>query len=177
MKVINLFGGPGAGKSTTAAGLFFRMKNFGLNVELVTEYAKDLTWEDRQKLLGDDQLYVFAKQQRRLNRLKGKVDYVVTDSPLLLGLAYCKTTDPNHLPNLIKEVFDQYDNYNFFINRGNKPYQPIGRNQTSQEAQLLDKHILSTLDQEGVEFVEVDFEHADIAIWTWMKQFKEEYGF
>lgn len=40
--VINLIGGPGSGKSTTAAGLFFRMKSMGVRCELVTEYAKEL---------------------------------------------------------------------------------------------------------------------------------------
>jgi len=30
MKVINLFAGPGAGKSTTAAGLFYYMKKLGM---------------------------------------------------------------------------------------------------------------------------------------------------
>jgi adenylate kinase family enzyme len=65
MKVINLFGGPGSGKSTLAAGLFERMKIQGLSVELVTEYAKDMVWERRGNIL-DDQLYILAKQHRRL---------------------------------------------------------------------------------------------------------------
>ena len=68
MKVINLFGGPGVGKSTTASGLFYEMKKARLEVELVTEYAKDAVWEGRTSLL-DDQIYIFAKQQRRISRL------------------------------------------------------------------------------------------------------------
>lgn len=48
MKVINLFGGPGIGKSTLAAGLFEHMKIAGFNVELVNEYAKDMVWEQRE---------------------------------------------------------------------------------------------------------------------------------
>jgi ATP:corrinoid adenosyltransferase len=67
MKVINIFAGPCAGKSTTAAGLFYLMKVSGYNVELVTEYAKDMTWEGRHNILGD-QLYILAKQNRRLER-------------------------------------------------------------------------------------------------------------
>ncbi len=39
-----MFGGPGTGKSTSAAGLFFKMKLAQMEVELVTEYAKDLVW-------------------------------------------------------------------------------------------------------------------------------------
>ncbi len=47
LKVINLWAGPGAGKSTTAAGLFNLMKIRGYNVELVTEFAKEMVYEGR----------------------------------------------------------------------------------------------------------------------------------
>jgi predicted ATPase len=60
LKVINLYGGPGTGKSTTAAALFALMKREGYNVELVTEFAKDLVWTERNKELGD-QIYIFGK--------------------------------------------------------------------------------------------------------------------
>ena len=39
--VINLFGGPGCGKSTTMARLFADLKARGYNVEMVSEFAKD----------------------------------------------------------------------------------------------------------------------------------------
>lgn len=58
---VNLFGGPGAGKSTTAASLFAEMKKLGKNVELVTEVAKDFVWEERQKTL-EIQPYITVKQ-------------------------------------------------------------------------------------------------------------------
>ena len=99
LNVINLFGGPGCGKSTTAAGLFHLMKLNEMNVELVTEYAKDLTWEERFGTLANDQLYVFAKQQKRLQVLKNKVRYVVTDSPLILGLSYKHRCSSRRIPN------------------------------------------------------------------------------
>ena len=90
MKVINLFGGPGVGKSTAAAGLFYEMKKRQLSVELVTEYAKDMVWENRQNIL-DDQIYIFAKQQRRIARLRDHhIDWVITDSPIA-------TTPPTRL--------------------------------------------------------------------------------
>lgn len=145
MKVINLFAGPGAGKSTIAAGVFSKMKKLGLNVELVTEYAKDLTWEGRQNLLNYDQLYVFAKQQRRLDRLRNVVDYVVTDSPLLLGLAYLRKDYPASLGGLIYDYWNRYNNINFFLSREDKVYNPIGRNQTEEEARKLDDKIYSIL--------------------------------
>lgn len=135
MKVINLFGGPGVGKSTTAAGLFFEMKKMGLEVELVQEYAKDMVWEQRHNVL-EDQIYVFAKQQRRIARLVAhNISWVITDSPIPLGLVYVKPdTLGDNFSNLVMETFDSYENYNFLLSR-NVAYNPVGRNQKNvQEA-------------------------------------------
>ena len=55
MKVINLWGGPGCGKSTTAAGLFSIMKMRGHKVELVTEYAKELTYDRNLTITKDEE--------------------------------------------------------------------------------------------------------------------------
>lgn len=152
MKVINLFAGPGAGKSTTAAGLFYLMKNAGMNVELVTEYAKDLTWEKRFDMLTD-QLYVLAKQNRRLQRLEDQVDFVVTDSPILLSYHYV-TPDylPLHFRNLVIELWDQYDNYNIVIERV-KPYLKKGRSQDEDEAKKIDIKINKMLSDLKIETV------------------------
>lgn len=61
--IINIYGGPGIGKSTIAAGLFNLMnvtyEGF-TSVELVTEYAKDLIWENRLTTL-QNQFYIDAK--------------------------------------------------------------------------------------------------------------------
>ena len=41
MLIINLFGAPGAGKSTGAAYVFSQLKAAGVNAELVTRYGKE----------------------------------------------------------------------------------------------------------------------------------------
>jgi len=132
MKVLNIFGGPGTGKSTTAAGLFYHMKSVGIECELIQEYAKDLTWERRYNIL-EDQIYVFAKQQRRIARLvEHNLDWVITDSPIPLGLVYVKpNTLGDNFSNLVMEVFNRYENYNFLLSR-NVQYNPVGRNQERQ---------------------------------------------
>ena len=142
MKVINLFGGPGVGKSTTASGLFYEMKKARLEVELVTEYAKDAVWEGRTSLL-DDQIYIFAKQQRRISRLAAHgVKWVITDSPVALGLIYLKDGAlSDNFNNLVMEVFNHWDNHNFLLQR-NFAYTPIGRNQKDEtEAKLFDQRL------------------------------------
>lgn len=140
MKVINLFAGPGAGKSTTAAGLFHIMKQDGYQVELVTEYAKDIVWADRHKELND-QLYISAKQNHRLFLLKDKVEYCITDSPLLLCLVYAKMMPSSFAP-FIKDLFHEYDNMAVVLKR-TKPYVLFGRSQTEDEAKELDRQIHS----------------------------------
>ena len=117
---INLFGGPGSGKSTLAAGIFSEMKRQGKSVELVTEFAKDLVWENRQDTLAV-QPYVSMKQFRNLFRLKGKVDYVVTDSPLLKDSVYAKRFTPD-LPAAYHELLGHLhsslgDHVNIFLIR------------------------------------------------------------
>jgi tRNA uridine 5-carbamoylmethylation protein Kti12 len=152
-KVINLFAGPGAGKSTTAAGLFFHLKSQNIKCELVTEYAKDMTYEKRHNILTD-QLYILAKQNRRLSRLVGTVDYIITDSPLIIGLAYVPDNYFPSFSNLVSEIFNSYDNCNYFIKR-NKPYQKYGRNQTEEEAKEKDIFIRNLLMSEALPFKEI----------------------
>ncbi|ARQ95356.1 hypothetical protein [Bradyrhizobium phage BDU-MI-1] len=134
--VINLIGGPGAGKSTTAAGLFFLMKIAGLKVELVTEFAKELSydknWSDLKR-----QLYVLAEQERRQRRLVGQVDYIITDSPLLTSIAYSDADHWMAVDFAAHNMFAQYNNVNIVLKRV-KPYREYGRNQTEDEAKQLD---------------------------------------
>jgi len=145
MLVVNLFAGSGAGKSTTAAGVFHALKRKDINCELVTEYAKDLVWDESYKVMLD-QLLIFAQQNHRLRRLVGKVDVVITDSPLLLSIVYNKAYSYNHKFNdFIMDIFNRYDNMNYFLKR-TKKYNPIGRLQTEEEAKEIDKKVKSLLD-------------------------------
>lgn len=172
MKVINLYGGPGTGKSTTAADLFAYMKWHNMNVELVNEYAKEVTWEKRYTIL-EDQFYVTAKQNRKLWRIKNQVEWAVTDSPLIISLAYAH---PDYLPNYfakcVLEVFDTYNNINVFLKR-EKPYHELGRNQTESQARVLDEQIKDILVSNGYPFIEVPAnEDARYAIFDYIKDMK-----
>lgn len=139
MKVINLWGSPGAGKSTVAAGLFYKMKCAGYNVELVTEYAKDVTWEQRTELFKD-QLYLLAHQNRRLERLRGKVDYCITDSPLLLTVAYTPKGYYSTFNDFTHELWSSYDNDNYLIKRSHA-FEQTGRWHSEEESIKIDRII------------------------------------
>lgn len=152
MKVINLLGGPGCGKSTTASGLFYYMKLKGLKVELVREYVKDAVYEERN--IFDDQVYIFAKQNRRQAILKDKVDWIVTDSPLLLSAVYAPVNYYKSFPLLCIQAFEEYDNYNFFIQR-NKPYSTQGRYHTYEQALETDKKVIKMMEEYNMPFINV----------------------
>lgn len=147
--VLNLFAGPGAGKSTTAAGVFFELKTLGINCELVTEYAKDLVWEKRHSTF-EDQIYLFAKQYHRIFRLLNRVSVVITDCPILLTPIYDYEKRPT-LEALVVEEHNKMWTYNAFIQR-KKKFNPKGRNHNEDEAKELDKHIMDILWKHRVPF-------------------------
>ena len=163
MLIVNLFGAPGAGKSTLAAYIFAKLKMAGVNAELVTEFAKDKTWENNHKALSN-QVYVFGKQLYRITRCQDDVDVIVTDSPLLLSVIY------NHsdilgedFNNLVYKVFSSYNNANYFINRVKK-YNPKGRSQTEEESDEIAVEVKEMLNKYGVDYTEADgvLESADV---------------
>lgn len=151
--VVNLYGGPGSGKSTTCAGVFERLKLNGVNCEMATEYAKDKVWEESFKTL-DDQIYVFGKQLHKIKRLLGKVEVIITDSPLLNSIQY----DAEKNETFHKLVLDQnnrLNNINFFIIR-NEHYETNGRMQTLEESKEIDKSILSILNENNIDFIKIE---------------------
>lgn len=148
-QVINLLGGPGTGKSTLAAALYADMKLSGYSVEVVNEYAKELVYEDRHSELAN-QLYVTIGQYKKLSRLFGKVDYIITDSPLSLSKIYAKLYGYN--PKIIGDICDIYDdeviNKYYYLERHEEKYQQEGRVQNEEEAIDIDECILNTLTYE-----------------------------
>lgn len=158
--IVNLFGGPGSGKSTTRAGVFSKLKLESYNVEEVTEFAKELTWE-RRILALSCQPYIFGNQLYALHRLQGQVDAVVTDSPILLGAIYAPEGEEQITHRMTMFYHNKFNNINFFIKR-NKPYNPAGRNQTLDEAKEIDEHILHYLDDNSIYFQEVEFGESGI---------------
>lgn len=149
--VVNLFGAPGSGKSTGAAYIFSQLKMKDVNCELITEYAKDKTWEKNDEALSCQE-YIFGKQSYRMKRCRDKVDVIVTDSPLPLGIFY--NTNPvlgEHYEKLVMDVFESYSNINFCLLR-TKPYNPVGRNQTQEESDRIGDEIIDFLDKWDIEY-------------------------
>ena len=147
--IINIFGAPGAGKSTIASGLFYQMKKFGYNVELAFEWIKFKVYQE-DAYPFKDQIYTFAKQNKQINQLTMQVDYIITDSPLLLSLLYGKN-ECKAFHDLVLYCYYKNKNYNFVVER-NHNYQSIGRYQNEKESQELHKDILKILNTYHIPF-------------------------
>lgn len=150
--IVNMVGGPGTGKSTTAAGVFYELKHEGVNCELVTEYAKDQVWGRTTTTLGN-QIYIFGKQYHRLWRLLDQVDVVVTDAPIFLSTYYGAALSDSFV-DLVLETYGSMDNLTFFLER-KKAYNPAGRNQTEDEAIIVDLELLRLLQHNDIPYLRV----------------------
>lgn len=147
--IINLIGGPGSGKSTTASDVFYELKKKGVNCEMALEFAKDKVWEESFKTM-DDQIYIFGKQFHKIWRLKDKVDVIITDSPLLLSIYYNKEKS-DYFNDFIIEQYNRFNNKLFFIERNND-YQVEGRLQTIDEAKQIDEDVKAILERYDISY-------------------------
>lgn len=168
--VINLFGAPGSGKSTGAAYIFSQLKLRDVNVEYITEFAKDMTWQHNAKAL-EDQVYMLGETYHKVFACRDQVDVIILDSPILLALYYNK--DPSlgePFRQLVVNLHNKFDNINFFVNRVKK-YNPVGRSQTEEESDAVKHGLLKLLsDVDETNYLEINgdewgYKHALELIW------------
>lgn len=149
--VVNLFGEPSAGKSTAAMDITAKLKRKGINAEYVSEFAKDKVYEENNEVFRHQE-YIFGKQSFKMGRVKGKVQVMVVDSPLVLSVIY--NADPvlgNNFNKTVIDVFNSYENKNYFLTRKHK-YEESGRFQTEKEALEVRKILLSRMDILGIQY-------------------------
>ncbi|MCL2344062.1 MAG: ATP-binding protein, partial [Firmicutes bacterium] len=149
--VVNFFAGPSAGKTTCAWEVAAELKKRNIVTEYVPEYAKELVWDGRRDLLDgsyDKQLRILNEQAHRIDRLIGKVDVVVTDSPVLLQPAYCKENQAEFEQAALRS-FNSHNNFNLFINRG-EHFEQAGRIHNLAESRKVDGEVKDILARHGV---------------------------
>ncbi len=159
--VVNCFAGPGAGKTTCAWAIASELKKRGIEAEYVGEYAKELVWDGNTELLDGSlksQQQLYDVQNHRVQRLLGKVDVVVTDSPAILGAMYLKQPNAEFESKIIKD-FKQQHNFNLFINRGDT-FQQTGRIHNLEESKIIDNNIKAFLDRNEIYYG--TYEHSTI---------------
>jgi ABC-type oligopeptide transport system ATPase subunit len=170
-KIINLIGSSGSGKSTTASALFAKMKMERYKVELIYEVAKGYTWSEHFDKLKNQAL-LLGKQSYLQDRLIDKVDYAITDSPLILSTVYTRPDYPESIKKFAIDLFNSYDNINFFIKRV-KPFVKLGRNETELESDQIAQKIIKILDFHLIPYVEINGdENAPSKIFEYIKRIK-----
>lgn len=171
--VINFYGGPGSGKSTAAAGLFYNMKIAGYNVELTDEFAKECVWEGNFPMLAD-QLWVLGHQHRKILRLSDKVDYVITDSPVLLSPIYRgRYGEPIYsdiIDKMALECYNLYErNINFMLTRPDE-FEQNGRAQDFEECLEIDAAIVNQFEVLNIQYIKLESEDNARAAMRYIKR-------
>jgi hypothetical protein len=178
-KIINFFGGPGIGKSTQASGLFTEMKKNQMSVEYTYEFPKEVAWEGNVSQLKD-QFFISANQHRNISRLYGKVEYIIVDSPIVLGCFYEQRYGIDYpanfyantgLSNFLWNMFRQYNNINILLTRNDETYDTNGRLQNLDEAREIDTDIKETLIINNLPFTEFTVHtNTSLDIFNYIKQ-------
>lgn len=154
--LINLISGPGAGKTSLAALLFFKLKMKRFMVEYIQEVAKGLVWAEEYDVLNN-QYWVSQRQFKLLNSLQGKVQFIITDGCLLHGIYYNRNNE-NNVSNIEKteqfiiESYNKFNNINIFLTRGDYPYEQAGRYQDEEEARYIDAFYHHFLKKNNIPF-------------------------
>jgi hypothetical protein len=141
--IVNVWGGPGIGKSTTAAEVYVLLKKLGMNVELAHEYAKARVYR-QHPIKKYDELYTFAKQLHIESPMYGKVAYIVADRPVAMSAVYARVCDDRTgvaaaVERCIAEQKrDGIMHVDFILKRSVK-YNPEGRFHTEEQAHEIDR--------------------------------------
>lgn len=129
----------------------------GVSCELITEWVK--TWAWRGEKIGPfDDVYITAKQLRRESACYGKVDYIITDSPIGLGAVFESIYKPgslmmNALCNDLRarQLAAGVRILDIMIQR-TKPYVQAGRWENERKARDVDAECLRYLADFGFGF-------------------------
>jgi hypothetical protein len=161
--IVNLWAGPGAGKSTLAAEIFAALKRAQVSCELVQEWVKTWAWEGRQIGTFDD-VVITANQLAKESVLYGKVRVFVTDSPIGLGAVYERIYHPDRrlVDNLCaglraRQLAEGLEILDLYVVRL-KPYVQAGRFEAEEKARQVDqvalRYVQGLSDVAGVRDVE-----------------------
>jgi nicotinamide riboside kinase len=151
--VVNIFGGPGTGKSTLASALFCALKQRHIETACPEEHAKLAIWSSQSWLL-DHQPIILGRTWETIYALLDKVDVIIVDSPILLCSVYARDREPMCFHQMVSDIHKRTHRINLLIERDAKiGYSTNGRRETEREARVVDERIVGTLDAFNEPFV------------------------
>lgn len=166
--LIEIFSGPGGGKTTLSYYLAYRLKKAGLRAELTGEAAREHHIYDSAPgsvapPLLDNQVLLAGQQFERIMRLqRHNFEVAVSDSPLIQGLLYCEG-QPYYdtLKKTVRTLESYFETYKIMIHPRPGSYDPESRVQrTEKAARALDKTVVKLA--KGKFWMEVDWQE-----WEW----------
>jgi len=144
------------GKSITATNIRAQLGFKGYDVELVDEVIKDWTYIPRIPT-SSDSLFLQASQiQKEDIRLRtGKVDIIVTDSPVMLQYFYAWYHNDPFKSGMFLNAIEwdkRYPSLNIFIEREDRFYNETGRYEKIEEANKIDVAIKKVLKTTNINY-------------------------
>lgn len=91
-----------------------------------------------------NQFEILKEQTRRVDRLYDQVDFIVTDSPILLNEIYNKELTPEYR-DIVGKIQNSYSNFSFFIERDVSNFEEEGRIHNLAESIQKDQEIRDML--------------------------------
>lgn len=169
--VINFLGAPSTGKSLMAALVFSELKMRHFSVEYVQEFVKDLIWKEQFEMINN-QYYVSSEQYKMLKAVSGKVKYICTDSPLLIGLFYNRYQKDN-VSNIEKtevmllKKMEEFNNIYIFLERNPiYPFETPGRIHDEKESLIIHDQMKDLLCKFSIPhlYIQSDKQNIDIIL-------------
>jgi len=155
-RVINVIGGPGCDKSLITSAIVLYLKLNDKTIEVIPDFAKSLVWQQNFEVLKN-QYFIAQRQYEMLSLLDGQIQYLVTECSLPQVLYY----NENYLDNIcdigktrtqILDWYNQCNNINIVVERGERKYIRTGRFQDEDQARAVDRGMLELLDREGLPY-------------------------
>lgn len=168
-KVVNFVSGPSSGKSLSSSLIFGELKMLHKTSELVQEYAKQLVWQDRIDELNN-QYQVSYEQYKMIKAVSGKVEYLVTDSPLVLGLFYNRYHHNNvsnieKTEEMILQKIAEFDNIYIFLERNDEfKFEKEGRIHGEEESKMIDRKLQELMEEFNFKYLKIKSSRENIPI-------------
>jgi len=158
-KVINIIGGPGSDKSLYSSAIVLYLNLHQKTVEVIPDYAKSLVWQQNFEVLKN-QYFIAQRQFEMINLLDGQVQFLITECSLPQVLYYNEHYEDNicdiaKTRAQILEWYQQHNNVNILVERGDKRYIRTGRFQDEEQARAIDHGLRSLLLREGMRYTKL----------------------
>ena len=162
-KLINLFGGPGIGKSSISAGITYKLKKKHISCNNPYEFPKTLAWDKNYPAI-QDHLYVFANQHRGIAQSYGKVDYIIIDSPILFSTIYHSYYTKGYpaeyygesFHKMVVDLHNKYDNLNILLKRSSSEINEKERFQNLKQSIEIDDLCKAKLEEHNLPYHEIE---------------------